>query len=580
MASVNHPNVEEGFVDDWDDMTELTSSRKESDTFYNKWTQQASAKHVDAVLSAFEALRRLYPKHSIVTTTDSRLHPFSFPGAQVVPLEHNPLVATLGFAPLNRSSAPVPGLLTSRVLAGSFKLQWQVINLVPESRLHPTCGPVGTQSFILHEGSEEPARQLLLACGLWSEAIHNEIWVFNQGFWQKDGGLWDSIQKADWKDVILKDKFKKAFQKDVYGFFDSKELYQELGIPWKRGLIMHGPPGNGKTISLKTVMKTCDARGYTPLYVKSFQSFAGDEYSMRVVFNKARQLAPCVLVLEDLDSLITDRNRSFFLNELDGLEGNDGLLVLGTTNHFDRLDPGLSTRPSRFDRKYLFDDPDRDERALYAVYWQDKLKDNRSVDFPNSLVDEVADATDRFSFAYLKEAFVSALVTLAGADEDDRSPFRAVLMEQIDVLRKQLDKPQTAKTAPASREFVRPSRNDAPLAQVSRALPLLGNRAQLDPAIRRPTSNGNVNPVICVPPSPPTSISMNHQNLEDDETKRRSQLVAIHAQIESIRESLRVPGGFGNIEEDDQVTSRMLSLSSPRSQNPGRNLPGVAGYWA
>lgn len=50
-------------------------------------------------------------------------------------------------------------------------------------------------------------------------------------------------------------------------------------------------------------------------------------------------------------SLINDRNRSFFLNQLDGLEGNDGLLIIGTTNHFERLDPGLSTRPSRFDRK-------------------------------------------------------------------------------------------------------------------------------------------------------------------------------------------------------------------------------------
>jgi len=72
---------------------------------------------------------------------------------------------------------------------------------------------------------------------------------------------------------------------------------------------------------------------------------------MKVVFNQARLLAPCVLVLEDLDSLINDRNRSFFLNQLDGLEGNDGLLIIGTTNHFDRLDPGISTRPSRFDRK-------------------------------------------------------------------------------------------------------------------------------------------------------------------------------------------------------------------------------------
>ena len=69
------------------------------------------------------------------------------------------------------------------------------------------------------------------------------------------------------------------------------------------------------------------------------------------MFIKAREMSPCVVILEDLDSLITDRNRSFFLNQLDGLEGNDGLLVIGTTNHFEKLDPGLSARPSRFDRK-------------------------------------------------------------------------------------------------------------------------------------------------------------------------------------------------------------------------------------
>ena len=72
---------------------------------------------------------------------------------------------------------------------------------------------------------------------------------------------------------------------------------------------------------------------------------------MADVFDKARQLAPCVLVLEDLDSLINDKNRSFFLNQLDGLQSNDGLFIIGTTNHFDRLDPGLNSRPSRFDRK-------------------------------------------------------------------------------------------------------------------------------------------------------------------------------------------------------------------------------------
>jgi len=77
----------------------------------------------------------------------------------------------------------------------------------------------------------------------------------------------------------------------------------------------------------------------------------GDEASMELIFDKARSQAPCVMILEDLDSLITERNRSFFLNQIDGLEGNDGLLVVGTTNYLEKLDPALSSRPSRFDRK-------------------------------------------------------------------------------------------------------------------------------------------------------------------------------------------------------------------------------------
>jgi hypothetical protein len=52
----------------------------------------------------------------------------------------------------------------------------------------------------------------------------------------------------------------------------------------------------------------------------------------------------------------------------------------------------------------LFDNPDREERALYARYWQQKLKDNNDISFPDSLVNEVADTTEQFSFAYLKEA--------------------------------------------------------------------------------------------------------------------------------------------------------------------------------
>lgn len=81
------------------------------------------------------------------------------------------------------------------------------------------------------------------------------------------------------------------------------------------------------------------------LYVRSLQSFMGPEYGIKSIFGKAREFAPCYLVLEDLDTIISDDVRSYFLNEVDGLEANDGIFMVGSTNHLDRLDPGISVRP-------------------------------------------------------------------------------------------------------------------------------------------------------------------------------------------------------------------------------------------
>ena len=146
-----------------------------------------------------------------------------------------------------------------------------------------------------------------MASGAWTNELHEQIWVFDQGLWHQDHKLWLEIQKTDWEDIILKEEFKKALQKDVFGFFSSKSVYKELGIPWKvileriskispylslpsarlnhawppwyiplyscfsaRRLI--DLPGNGKTMSLKTIMKASDKMGFSPIYIKSFKS--------------------------------------------------------------------------------------------------------------------------------------------------------------------------------------------------------------------------------------------------------------------------------------------------------------------
>jgi SpoVK/Ycf46/Vps4 family AAA+-type ATPase len=82
------------------------------------------------------------------------------------------------------------------------------------------------------------------------------------------------------------------------------------------------------------------------------------------------------ILLEDLDALLTDENRSFFLNELDGFATNDGVVLLATTNHPERLDPAILDRPGRFDRKYHFNLPALAERTQYMKLWNASLQNN------------------------------------------------------------------------------------------------------------------------------------------------------------------------------------------------------------
>jgi SpoVK/Ycf46/Vps4 family AAA+-type ATPase len=264
--------------------------------------------------------------------------------------------------------------------------------------------------------------ELIRTVARWQTVVHDEIYVFDDGAWSKSKSLWRSVRTASWDDVILDPRTKDALIDDVQGFFASQELYAEFAVPWKRGVILHGAPGNGKTLSIKALMNnlydsssaTNDSRRPIPsLYVKSLQNCQGSQYAIRSIFLKARKCAPCMLIFEDLDSIVTNKVRSYFLNEIDGLEANNGILMVGSTNHLGALDPAIANRPSRFDRKYHFALPRWQERVAYANYWRRKLEQNEKVEFPEQICELVAEWTSGFSFAYLKELFISALLTVA-----------------------------------------------------------------------------------------------------------------------------------------------------------------------
>ncbi|WWC86545.1 uncharacterized protein L201_001422 [Kwoniella dendrophila CBS 6074] len=383
----------------------------------------------------------LYPKSTIVATQDFFFDIFRYAAGSsesiaIREVEDIQSIKRVIFQkPLRRKEGA--GKVTERVVFGGWDVAWKDKEF---KVIVATWAESYRQVTQWHIITDEPkaAEDFVRSCSDYCSTFSDVVWVFEQGGWRPDKALYESVQKASWDDVVLNDTFKNALQSDYRSFYKSEKIYKDLGVPWKRGLIFLGPPGNGKTISLKALMKEVKV---PTLYVKSFHSWGGDEMGIRDIFARARAEAPCVLILEDLDSLITDMNRSFFLNEVDGLEDNDGLLLIGTTNHFDRLDPALSSRPSRFDRKYTFPNPSRDQRRDYAIWWQDRLRDNLDINFPDSLLDEFADRTGNFSFAYMKEAFVSTLLTIASHEEDhkDKVDFRVILLEQVEHLRHELE---------------------------------------------------------------------------------------------------------------------------------------------
>ena len=290
------------------------------------------------------------------------------------------------------------------------------------------------QSSIVIDGHCSETDDLILAAGKWSSLLHDEVWVFDNGYWDKSKELWKSVAGSSWDDVILDPEMKQGLIQDVQGFFDNRDLYGQYAVPWKRGIILHGVPGNGKTVSIKALINSLYARPdqVSSLYVKSFDTKCNTEqYSIRQIFQQARRCAPCLLIFEDLDSLVGDNIRSYFLNEVDGLESNDGILMIGSTNHLDKLDPAIAKRPSRFDRKYHFKLPGPNERILYAEYWRKKLMSrNQELEFPEEVCGIISELTEGFSFAYLEELFVMALLSLVrGFKGDD---FEIVEAEEAD----------------------------------------------------------------------------------------------------------------------------------------------------
>ncbi|MEQ1820952.1 MAG: ATP-binding protein [Fimbriimonadaceae bacterium] len=225
------------------------------------------------------------------------------------------------------------------------------------------------------------------------------------GWWRDDEKFDRAIEKANWSELVLEPSIRELVETHALGFFKAKSHFDELGVPWKRGILLTGPPGNGKTHLIRAILNRL---AVPRLVIKNFGEDADDiEYA----FDRIAQCAPCVVVLEDLDSLIRSRMLSSILNHMDGATPLNGVLFLATTNHPEKLDPAIKNRPSRFDRVIEFGPPTLAMRQRLIRKFM--ARGNRAMKLNQRQRKKLAIKIEGFSFAFIKELMISSAMKWA-----------------------------------------------------------------------------------------------------------------------------------------------------------------------
>ena len=181
-----------------------------------------------------------------------------------------------------------------------------------------------------------------------------------------------------WSDVGGMDKIKEELKEAVELPFKSPEVFEKIGIRPIKGLILVGPPGTGKTLLAKAVATEREANFISIKGPELISKYVGEsEKAVREIFRKAKMAAPCIIFMDEIDSIastrgadsadsmVTERVVDTILTELDGLSELKNVIVIGATNRPDILDPAL-LRPGRFDK--IVEIPMPDEQTRYEIF--------------------------------------------------------------------------------------------------------------------------------------------------------------------------------------------------------------------
>ena len=239
-------------------------------------------------------------------------------------------------------------------------------------------------------------------------------------------------------DVAGEDEAKELLS-EIVDFLHNPEKYREIGASMPKGALLVGPPGTGKTLLAKAVAGEADVPFFSISGSEFVEMFVGmGAAKVRDLFKQANEKAPCIVFIDEIDTIGKKRDGNFsgndereqplnqLLTEMDGFDGSKGVVILAATNRPDSLDPAL-TRPGRFDRRIPVELPDLQGRADILKVHAKKIKIADNVNFY-----EIAKAASGASGAELANIVNEA--ALRAVRDGRRFATQADLEESIEVV--------------------------------------------------------------------------------------------------------------------------------------------------
>ena len=202
-----------------------------------------------------------------------------------------------------------------------------------------------------------------------------------------------SAEGIKFDDVAGEDEAKENLT-EVVNYLHDPSKYQEIGASMPKGILLVGPPGTGKTMLAKAVAGEANVPFFSMSGSEFVEMFVGMGASkVRELFKQAKEKAPCIVFIDEIDAIGQKRSGGQYggndereqtlnqlLTEMDGFEGNNGVIILAATNRPESLDPAL-TRPGRFDRRVPVELPDLKGREAILQVHAKKIKVAEDVDF-------------------------------------------------------------------------------------------------------------------------------------------------------------------------------------------------------